>query len=349
MGSAAYPVPWSRFFWFRPAGTKRCRLPPPRRHRRLLLRPRSRSRSRSRSRPPLLRASWSPRPPRTRSPGPWNAVEGATAYAVQISMDEIFGDDDVTTIALTPTHTVSDLPPSTLIYLRVAAGVGTSLEDALLSDWSTHVTGMTAMPPPPPEPPEPPAVPTGLQVSSSGDDFIEWSWDAVEGADGYDVQFSPDEMFDPGDEIIPRTAGQTSYRREPLPAGSSAFLRVRSRAGAGEDRLESEWSPMRPARRRRPRLRLLRRFRRASKFLTAVKTSSSGPGMRSKEPMGTKSSSVWTRCSIPGTRSSPGQPARPPTGGSRCLLEAVLSSGCGPAAEPEMTGWRASGPRMPPA
>ena len=172
----------------------------------------------------------------------WNAVEGATAYAVQISMDEIFGDDDVTTIALTPTHTVSDLPPSTLIYLRVAAGVGTSLEDALLSDWSTHVTGMTAMPPPPPEPPEPPAVPTGLQVSSSGDDFIEWSWDAVEGADGYDVQFSPDEMFDPGDEIIPRTAGQTSYRREPLPAGSSAFLRVRSRAGAGEDRLESEWS-----------------------------------------------------------------------------------------------------------
>ena len=172
----------------------------------------------------------------------WNAVEGATAYAVQISMDETFGDDDVTALALTATYTVSDLPPSTSIYLRVAAGVGTSLEDALLSDWSTHVTGMTAMPPPPPEPPEPPAVPTGLQVSSSGDDFIEWSWDAVEGADGYEVQFSPDEMFDSGDEIIPRAADQTSYRREPLPVGSSAFLRVRSRAGTGEDRLESEWS-----------------------------------------------------------------------------------------------------------
>ena len=172
----------------------------------------------------------------------WNAVEGATAYAVQISTDEIFGDDDAIALALTATYTVSDLPPSTSVYLRVAAGVGTSLEDALLSGWSTHVTGMTAMPPPPPPPPEPPAVPSGLHVSDSGEDFIEWSWDAVEGADGYDVQFSPDEMFDSGDEIVPRAADQTSYRREPLPAGSDAFLRVRSRSGTGEDRLESDWS-----------------------------------------------------------------------------------------------------------
>ena len=172
----------------------------------------------------------------------WNAVEGATAYAVQISTDEMFGDDDAIALALTATYTVSDLPPSTSVYLRVAAGVGTSLEDALLSGWSTHVTGMTAEPPPPPPPPEPPAVPTGLQVSDSGEDFIEWTWDEVEGADGYDVQFSLDQMFDSGDEIVPRAADQTSYRREPLPAGSDAFLRVRSRSGTGEDRLESEWS-----------------------------------------------------------------------------------------------------------
>ena len=168
----------------------------------------------------------------------WNAVEGATAYAVQISMDEMFGDDDAIALALTATYTASDLPPATTIYARVAAGVGTSLEDALLSDWSTHVTGMTATPPPPPEPP---AVPSGLQVSASGNDFVEWSWSAVAGADGYEVQFSTNEMFDNA-ETIGRTADETSYRRQPLPAGTTAFVRVRSYSGTGEDRLESEWS-----------------------------------------------------------------------------------------------------------
>ena len=116
--------------------------------------------------------------------------------------------------------------------------MGTSLEDALLSEWSTHVTGMTATPPPPPEPP---AVPSGLQVSASGDDFVEWSWNAVEGADGYEVQFSTNEMFD-GAETIGRTAEETAYRRQPLPAGTTAFVRVRSYSGTGEDRLESGWS-----------------------------------------------------------------------------------------------------------
>ena len=46
----------------------------------------------------------------------WNAVEGATAYAVQISTDEMFGDDDAIALALTATYTASDLPPATTIY-----------------------------------------------------------------------------------------------------------------------------------------------------------------------------------------------------------------------------------------
>lgn len=97
-------------------------------------------------------------------------------------------------------------------------------------------------PPPPPPAPEPPAVPTGLQVSAHGQDFIEWSWDAVEGADGYDVLFSLDEMIDLTDDIVSRTADETSYRREELPAGSGATLRVRSASGMDNDRLTSEWS-----------------------------------------------------------------------------------------------------------
>ena len=98
-------------------------------------------------------------------------------------------------------------------------------------------------PPPPPEPePEPPAAPAGLQVSATGVDFVEWSWTPVEGADGYDVQFTANEAFTDEDEIIARTAEETSYRREELEAGTSYFLRVRSAAGTGEERITSDWS-----------------------------------------------------------------------------------------------------------
>lgn len=97
-------------------------------------------------------------------------------------------------------------------------------------------------PPPPSEPqPQRPAVPDGLRIYASGDDFIEWSWNAVQGADGYDVHFSANETFSEG-EIIARTAEQTSYRREGLAAGTSGWLRVRAASGSGEDRITSDWS-----------------------------------------------------------------------------------------------------------
>ena len=97
--------------------------------------------------------------------------------------------------------------------------------------------------PPPTEPePEPPAVPTGLQISATGMDFIEWSWTPVEDVSGYDVQFSANEAFTDEDEIIARTAEEISYRRDGLQAGTSGYLRVRSATGADDDRLTSDWS-----------------------------------------------------------------------------------------------------------
>ena len=69
-------------------------------------------------------------------------------------------------------------------------------------------------PPPPPAPePTPSRVPANLRVSASGEDFIEWSWDVVEGVSGYRVQFSLDEDFTEDDEIIARAAAQNAYRR----------------------------------------------------------------------------------------------------------------------------------------
>ena len=101
----------------------------------------------------------------------------------------------------------------------------------------------TPAPPPEPEPtPEPPAVPVGLRISASGVDFIEWSWSAVEGVSGYDVQYSANEAFTDEDEEIARTAEQISYRREDLEAETSHYVRVRSAAGTGDGRVTSGWS-----------------------------------------------------------------------------------------------------------
>ena len=165
----------------------------------------------------------------------WNAVEGATNYAVQISADEVFGDEDAISLALTPTYTVSDLPPATTVYARVAAGVGTSLQDALLSGWSTHVAGMTALP-------DAPNTPENLRVTSRGEGFVEWTWDAVAGADGYRVQYSLDERFTGDEATAELAATDTSYRAENLAADMDIYLRVQSFVGTGAAQVASAWS-----------------------------------------------------------------------------------------------------------
>ena len=105
----------------------------------------------------------------------------------------------------------------------------------------------TTLPAPVPTPPaqatpDPPP-PTDLHVSGRGDTWIEWSWTSpFDGAGGYDVQFSMNEAFTEADEIIPRPAEQLSYRRDGLPAETSAYLRVRSVTGAGADRRAGAWS-----------------------------------------------------------------------------------------------------------
>ena len=96
--------------------------------------------------------------------------------------------------------------------------------------------------PPVPAPPEPPAVPADLRVSGSSDDWIEWSWSAVAGVSGYEVQSRIGGSPTDGDETVARTAEQLSYRREGLGAETTVHLRVRSVAGNGADRRTSGWS-----------------------------------------------------------------------------------------------------------
>ena len=164
----------------------------------------------------------------------WDAVEGVDGYRVQFSENEAFteADDIVLRTADQLSYRREGLPPDASAYLRVQSIVRVDGEE-VTSEWSQHVQGM-AIPPP--------GVPMNLRISASGRDFIEWSWDAIEGADGYSAQFSEDEAFTEADDIILRTAEQLSYRREGLEPETAAYLRVQSVVRVDEVTVASEWS-----------------------------------------------------------------------------------------------------------
>ena len=86
-----------------------------------------------------------------------------------------------------------------------------------------------------------PATPIGFTVSGSGDDYIEWRWNAVGGAEGYEVQFSGDHEFTRGDPTYDVGAGLT-YRQSDLEYDTRGYLRVRAYVGSGADRLRSDWT-----------------------------------------------------------------------------------------------------------
>ena len=166
----------------------------------------------------------------------WTPVAGASGYDVQFSADEVFTDEDETVprVGTELTYRREGLKPETDFWLRVRSVAGSG-DDRQTSAWSASVPGMTAKTPPPP-------VPTGLRVTASGPDFIEWSWTPVAGVSGYDVQFSVNEALTDEEEIISLPGGQVSYRREGLAVPMRGYLRVRSVTGSGQDRITSLWS-----------------------------------------------------------------------------------------------------------
>ena len=87
-----------------------------------------------------------------------------------------------------------------------------------------------------------PAMPTGLHVSDSGVLWIEWSWDAVEGASEYEIEFTirdPHNLL-PGERLfsLRRTVRGTSFRIE----GFVGWVRVRSVVGTDSSQQSSPWT-----------------------------------------------------------------------------------------------------------
>ena len=80
----------------------------------------------------------------------WIAVEGATAYEVQLSADEVFDDTDAIVTTTEASYTATGLSAESGRHLRVRAVAGTGNE-RIRSDWSAHVVGITLAPPLPRE------------------------------------------------------------------------------------------------------------------------------------------------------------------------------------------------------
>ena len=157
----------------------------------------------------------------------WDAVEGATAYEVQMTMTE--GDfNSARQATVTGTmHKFDDIAAATTAYGRVRA-----MNDDGASAWSDAEMGATMAAPPPPL-----GVPMP-RMSDSGPDFIEWSWEAVAGAQGYQVQVADSEA---GLEMAtPVATTETSHRVDAEPE-MEMYIRVRS-AVLLPAPMASEWS-----------------------------------------------------------------------------------------------------------
>ena len=170
----------------------------------------------------------------------WNAVEGAVGYVVQASMDETWEASDTVTFNGAPfttetEYTATGLEPETTVYVRVASAAGT-VAAPVVSDFSTHVTGMTTADTPPGPP-----VPANLRVTGQTANSITWEWNAVEGATGYQSQFSGTSTFPTGStgrEFSTNTTRTVSN----LDAEADGYLRVRAYTGTQAEPVFGMWT-----------------------------------------------------------------------------------------------------------
>ena len=143
----------------------------------------------------------------------WEAVEGASGYEIQLSTTE--GDfSSVSTATVTGTMHRFTVAPGTTAYARVRA----VSDEANNSDWTEAVTGMSNAAP------LVLGVPT-VRVKATGLDFVEWEWDAVENAQGYQLQVADSEDGFEMAELETVTA--TSHRVTVEPE-TTMYIRVRA-------------------------------------------------------------------------------------------------------------------------
>ena len=179
----------------------------------------------------------------------WDAVAGAQGYVVQVSPDEAFEDmfegADAYFVTTETSYMTSGQQPETTLYVRVAAGVLTAAApssdpgDYLISAWTSHATGKTKA-----AEPDRPAAPANVRVTGRGSSHLEWQWDEVPGASGYQSEFSNTSTFADGPAGREVHSGMSSTRRRVanLDSESDGYLRVRTFTGTVTEPTFGDWS-----------------------------------------------------------------------------------------------------------
>lgn len=156
----------------------------------------------------------------------WNAVEGASNYEIQLSLTA--GDfGSVTTATVSGTMHRFAVDASTTAHARVRA-----MASGVRSDWSDSVSGTTMAAPLMLAAPMP-------EVSGTGPDYIEWSWDAVENALAYEVQVAASEAGLSSAEMTRVARPTHRVNADPL---QTMYIRVRAAAGTASSPVVSDWS-----------------------------------------------------------------------------------------------------------
>ena len=133
-------------------------------------------------------------------------------------------------------HAVSVFPTS---ILGASLALGLALSVALTGCGEDSTTTPAPAPAPAPSPapaPDPVGTPGDLKVTAAGADFLEFGWEAVEGATGYEIQLSL--KADDFTSVSTAMVTTTMHRFTDLAAETTGYARVR----AHQDDRQSEWS-----------------------------------------------------------------------------------------------------------
>jgi len=134
------------------------------------------------------------------------------------------------------------------LLLALLLGAGMMISACGEEETPAPTTPTPAPPPPAPAPapePEPtgPATPENLRVTGTTASSITWSWNAVEGALGYQGQFSTDATFTETDPTFIVVAPATSHTVSNLSGNMTGHFRVRSGTGTSlTDLTYSDWT-----------------------------------------------------------------------------------------------------------
>jgi len=138
----------------------------------------------------------------------------------------------------TPEPRTNETAGALAILLVLAAGCGTG------TDGKPVAPPTSPAPPPAAEPPpEPPGQPSSLRVVDRGQTFIQWAWEPVEGATGYQAHAFPDGTS-PSERPPLRMTVEPTFRADGLEPGAVMGFFVQAIRQTAGGTAVGPWSPM---------------------------------------------------------------------------------------------------------